>query len=221
MLSWGALTGAGGGGGGCRTCGSAWGCCGWLSFCGVRLSGGVGKKGTQPCPANAISTHAWICAPVNVIDDAPTCGPDGTNPRTTRAGNPICLAIRAIAEAYCSPSPTIRPPPSRVAMRFAPCPASDGYSPTSVWPLLKYPSSAKAFCRLLATRTGAPAVRAISAARTPTTSGTSTVGGSTTSAAGALPIAVSSGTDGSTASTVYDTVSESPPVSTAAPVASL
>ena len=56
----------------------------------------------------------------------------GTKPSTTRAGSPISRTISAIAAAYCSPSPTMRSPPSSAVIRSAPCPDSDGVPETSV-----------------------------------------------------------------------------------------
>ncbi len=135
-------SGSGTGGGGCTTWGSGSDGDVVESSCGVCVRGGVGSNATQPWPSNAISTQASTSSPVNVTssDGSPPSASsldgwpapsssrscDATKPITTREGRPIWRAINAIAEAYCSPSPTIRSPPSNDVRRSAPWPDNDG-----------------------------------------------------------------------------------------------
>ena len=55
-----------------------------------------------------------LCVRASVMSP---CSSLGTNPSTTRDGIPKDLAMRAIADAYCSLSPTIAVPPSSWVIR--------------------------------------------------------------------------------------------------------
>ena len=97
--------------------------------CGVWDRGGVGRNATQPCPSRLTSVHASMSSPVNVTSVDPSASVSvlsavgspsasfGVNPTATRAGRPSSRAASAIAEAYCSASPTIMPPSSSCPIR--------------------------------------------------------------------------------------------------------
>ena len=125
VSSSGGVTAAGGGGGGWTTCGFGSDGFSWSSSCGV-CSGG--RRRVERHPAVALERDLDPRLHVLAGDlDGPVRRPprSGTKPSTTRAGSPISRTISAIAAAYCSPSPTMRSPPSSDVIRSAPWPDSD------------------------------------------------------------------------------------------------
>ena len=221
VSSSGGVTGSCGGGGGWRTCGWGWDWSWGVWSVGVFDSSGVGWNGTQPYPEKLISTHASTSAPVRTTRSAPACSSLGVKPSTTRAGRPISRAMSAIAEAYCSLSPTMGTLVSRVVMRSAPCPDRDGKSPDATSPWLNQPSSDSQDLSEEAMRAGDVAEVAISAARSVTACGTPLGWGSRTDPTAAGPSSSSATTGGTTTSAVHVAPSGTPWVSTAVPVASL